>query len=75
MRRKKRSFFSIIRNGDGTVDVFLDPTVHVYHTDCGIDEYDISVPVIKGVVPFEGMENHIREHYHHWQEIAETIWL
>lgn len=75
MKRKKHSFFSIIHNGDGTVDIFLQPTVYVYHTDCGIDEYDISVPVIKGVVPWPEIEEDIRSRYDAWCKIAEVISL
>lgn len=70
---KPRRYYSIEPNDDGTVDVYLAPELKVYHTDIGIQEYDIEVSVVKGVIPWDGIEDDIRERYDAWCESATRI--
>lgn len=72
-RDRPKKFYHIADNADGTVDVFLQPVVTVYHTDAGIDEYDVRVRVVRGIVPWEGMEDDIRTRFDAWCEEAEVI--
>ena len=66
-------FYHIEETEGGLVDVYLDPCLTVYETDIGIREYDISVRVVRGVVPWKGMEDDIRMRYDAWCESAEVI--
>lgn len=70
---KGRRFYSIVENDDGTVDVYLAPVVYTYNTDIGIREYDISVTVVRGVEPWDGLEDDIRRRFDAWRESGETI--
>lgn len=72
-RDRPKKFYWIDPNEDGTVDVYLDPSLTVYHTDMGIDEHDMSVRIVRGVVPFDGMEDDIRRRYRAWCESGEVI--
>lgn len=72
-RDRPKKFYHIADNADGTFDVFLQPVVTVYHTDAGIDEYDVRVLVVRGIVPWEGMEDDIRARFDAWCEEAEVI--
>ena len=58
---------------DGTADVYLSPVVCVYDTDLGIREYDIQARVVRGVVPWDGMEDDIRARFDSWCESGEII--
>lgn len=68
-----RKFYEIAPTGDGTVDVYLRPEVTVYDTDMGVKEYDVRVRVVRGVVPWDGMEDDIRARFDAWCETAEVI--
>jgi len=68
-----RRFYSIDDNGDGTVDVYLMPDVTVYPTEDGFKEYDIRVRVVRGIVPWDGLEQDIRARFMAWCESAEVI--
>ncbi len=70
---KDRKFYAIEEQPDGTVDVYLSPVVRVYDTDFGIREYDISVRVVRGVVPWDGIEDDIRARFNSWCESGEVI--
>ena len=70
-----RLFYSIQQNGDGTVDVFLKPRVTPMTTPEGQTDYDVEVPVMRGVVPWDGMEDDIRARYEAWCESAQWICL
>ena len=72
-RDHPRQHYSIHDNGDGTVDVYLVPSFAVYKTDIGIDEYDIDMRVVKGIIPWDGMEDDIRIRYYDWLNSAEAI--
>lgn len=67
-----RTFYEIVPNDDGTVDVFLSPDVTVYDAD-GIKEYDIQMRIVRGIVPYEHIEEDIRARYRAWCESAEVI--
>ena len=68
-----RRFYAINDNGDGTVDVYLMPDVTVYPTEDGFKEYDVSVRIVRGVVPWDGLEQDIRARFMAWCESAEVI--
>ncbi len=70
---KGHKFYAIDEQADGTVDVYLSPTVRVYDTNLGIREYDVSVRVVRGVVPWNGLEDDIRARFDAWCEIGEEI--
>lgn len=70
---KERRFYTIHGNGDGTVDVYLRPEVTAYDTDVGVREYDVRVRVMRGVVPWDGLEDDIRARFDAWCEAAEVI--
>lgn len=68
-----RKFYEITPGNDGTVDVYLRPEVTTYDTDMGLKEYDVRVRVVRGVVPWDGMEDDIRVRFDAWCETAEVI--
>lgn len=70
---RPRKFYTIEEQDDGTVDVYLCPDLVVYDTDLGIKEYDIDLRVIRGIVPWDGMEEDIRERFSAWCESAAKI--
>lgn len=65
--------YTIVPCDDGRVDVYLSPDVRVYDTDHGIKEHDITVCLVRGVVPWDGLEEDIRARYDAWCESAEVI--
>lgn len=67
-----RTFYEIIPNDDGTVDVYLAPDVTTYDAG-GIKEYDIQVRVVRGIVPYDHIEDDIRARYLAWCDSAEVI--
>lgn len=68
-----KKYYTIVPRDDGLVDVYLSPDVRAYKTDLGITEYDVSVRLVRGVVPWEGLEEDIRARYYAWCESGETI--
>lgn len=68
-----KKFYTIRPRDDGTVDVYLDPEVLTYETGYGVKEYDITVAVVRGVVPWDGLEEDIRARYGDWCASAEKI--
>lgn len=72
-RHIKRRFYSIDPQDDGTVDVYLYPDLVVYDTDLGIKEYDIDLRVVRGVVPWDGLEEDIRARFSAWCESADRV--
>ena len=72
---RSRCQYSIVPQVDGTVDVYLCPDVQVYQTDMGIREYDITVRLVRGIVPWAGLEEDIRARYDAWCESGEVISL
>lgn len=68
-----RNFYRLSENEDGTVDVYLAPQVEAYRTDEGGIEHDIDLRVVRGVEPFDGLEEDIRARYDAWCESAEII--
>ena len=70
-----RRFYHITENDDGTVDVFLNPNVQTIVTVDGIRDFDIQVRVVRGVVPWPGIEDDIRARYDAWCESGEEIYL
>lgn len=69
-----RRFYDILPQEDGTVDVYLKPDVTTY-TDGAAREYDVAVRIVRGVVPWDDMEEDIRARYEAWCESAEVIHL
>lgn len=68
-----KRFYAIELNEDDTVDVYLIPSGTVYETDIGIKEYDVDVRVVRGIVPWKGIEDDIRAHFEAWCESGEAI--
>ena len=69
----KKNFYRLSENEDGTVDVYLAPEIANYTTDEGVIEHDIDLRVVRGVEPFDGLEEDIRARYDAWCERAEII--
>ena len=65
-------FYRIHRNDDGTVDVILCPGP-THGDGCGSVENDIAVRVVKGIEPFDGLEEDIRRRYGDWHDSGENI--
>ncbi len=72
-RDHPKKFYEIVPGDGDTVDVFLRPEVTVYDTDVGVKEYDVRVRVVRGVVPWDGLEDDIRTRFNAWCEEAEVI--
>lgn len=70
---QSRKFYAIDEQPDGTVDVYLSPVVCVYDSDLGVREYDIQIRVVRGVIPWFGMEDDIRARFDSWCKSAEVI--
>lgn len=70
-----RRFYHIQDNADGTVDIFLNPRPMPMTTPEGVADYDISICVVRGVVPFDGLEEDIRRRFCAWCEIGKEIKL
>ena len=68
-------FYYIQPNDDGTVDVYLNPDVTEYRTEDGHREYDIAVLVVRGIVPWDGLEDDIRSRFDDWCESGDRIYL
>ncbi len=59
-------FYSIVPNDDGTVDVYIPVEWAEYKTEDGIYDHDLTVSAVRGIVPWEGLEDDIRAHYDDW---------
>lgn len=68
-----KSFYRIIDNEDGTVDVYLTPAKAIPVQGAGRMDYKLQLLAIRGVVPFPDMESDIRERYDDWCASAEVI--
>ena len=68
-KARKRRFYSIHDNGDGTVDVYLSPDGR----KCRANR-DFFL-VVRGIVPYDRLEADIRNRYNDWCESAEIILL
>lgn len=55
--------------------MYLKPRVYPLSTPEGATDYDVRVLVVRGVTPFDGLEEDIRARYDAWCESAEVIWL
>lgn len=58
-----RRFYAIRDNADGTVDVYLNPPWHR------------AVRIVRGVVPWDGIEDDIRARYDDWLSCATVVWV
>lgn len=70
-----RHFYSIRENENGTVDVYLRPEILPLKADNGFVDYDVCVIVVKGVEPYDGLEEDIRARYNDWCESGEVVFL
>ena len=66
-------FYEIVKQKDGTADVYLIPNGTVYVTEDGFREYDATVLLVRGVASWDGMEEDIRRRYDSWCASAEDI--
>ena len=71
--RITEKFYEIVLCEDGTADVYLIPNGTVYVTEDGFREYDADVLLVRGLVPWNGMEEDIRRRYDCWCASAEDI--
>lgn len=71
----RRHFYTIQEQEDGTVDVYLRPHVLPLTTEDGATDYDVEMLVVRGVEPFDGMEEDIRARYDDWCASAEVVYL
>ena len=55
-----KRFYAILDNEDGTVDVILTPDILPMTTPEGNTDYDVKAVVVRGVEPFEGMEEELK---------------
>lgn len=72
-KERRRRFYAITQNDDdGTVDVIL--YIKTFrHTEEGVRQ-DVSIRVVRGVVPFDGLEEDIRRRWDAWRETGEVIY-
>ena len=73
-----KKFYAIVDNGDGTVDVHLEPVITIYRTEDGFKEMDVQVRIVRGICPDDpiycgDLEAHIRAHFSAWMEIGEVV--
>lgn len=68
-----KRFYGILQNEDGTVDVYLKPEIQAHRTEDGGKEYDGTVEILRGLVPWEGLEEDIRRRWDDWCAEAERI--
>lgn len=72
-----RPFYRIHPNhdGTGTVDVWLTPGTAVPRFDSltGRMDYGFEILAVRGVEPYDGLEEDIRRRYTDWIKSAETI--
>lgn len=69
----RKQFYKIDPQENGTVDVYLIPDATEYSTGMGVKEFDVSLLVVRGVVPWDGLEEDIRARYDAWCDSAEAI--
>ena len=69
----RTEFYALVKQEDGTVDVYLTPDAHIYSTDVGVREYDMTVRIVRGVAPWDGLESDIRARYYAWCDSAEVV--
>lgn len=67
------SYYFIVDNGDGTVDVYLCLSVKSYPTNFGVVEHDAKIGVVKGVEWWDGLEDDIRARFDAWCDSCEVI--
>lgn len=72
-RKICKRFYRIDPQKDGIVDIYLVPEATEYGDATDAKEYDITLLIVRGVVPWNGMEEDIRSRYDSWCESAEKI--
>lgn len=65
-------FYNIVEAEGGLVDVYLLLSATVYPTEAG-REYDATVSVVRGIVPWDGLEDDIRARFDAWCAAGEKI--
>ena len=53
--------------------MYLKPEIQTYQTEDGGKEYDGTVGILRGLVPWEGLEEDIRRRWDDWCAEAERI--
>lgn len=71
--KRGRRFYLIEPNEDGTVDVLLNPQSNPMTTEDGFTDYMFTAIVVRGIVPFDGIEEDIRARFQAWCESGEEI--
>lgn len=73
-----RHFYTLLPRADGRADVYLEAQVYPKTTEDGQTDYDIRFKVARDICPEDfkpSLEEHIREHYGDWCDIAEVVWM
>mgnify|MGYP004521259539 CR=1 FL=1 len=73
--QKKRNFYQIHENDDGTADIYLRPEILPANLNELIVDYDVIVLVVKGVEMYDTLEDDIRARYDDWCESADIVYL
>lgn len=69
-----RKYYDLIAQPDGTVDVYLMPAACVWDADLGgVRLYGCGLRVVRGVVPWDGLEGDVRARFDVWCEAAEMV--
>lgn len=74
-KRPGRRFYYIMDNGDGTLDVYLKPETQPMRTPDGIVGYGPNALVVRGVEPFDGLEEDIMERFDDWCTSGTPVYL
>ena len=66
-------FFFILDDADGTVDVYLIDEYDTYRDEIFTRKTGYELRAVKGVEPFEGIEEDIRRRFYSWLESGTRI--
>lgn len=70
---RKRNYYAIVPQVDGTMDVYLFPDARAYRTEISVEAYGRTARLVRGVVPWNGLEEDIRARYDAWCESGEIV--
>ena len=72
-RDHPKSFYTIEDQGDGTCDVYLFPYCSGSEECSRASDYRCGFLVVRGIIPFDGMEEDIRRRFYAWVESGRYI--
>ena len=72
-------FYDVVRQDDGTYDIYLQHELLPKVIEYGIKDYDIKVYAVRGIIPWwediSELEEDIRKRFRDYIESAEVIYL